>query len=66
MYTKEELIKKIKNLKKRHKQLGTMLDNADPKEVTTDQIEKWSSERDGIGAKIYSLESRLERGEYKT
>ena len=65
MYTRDEIEKKLKNSRKRTKQLGTFLDQATPTQVATFQVKRWNSERSGIMAKINSLESRLERGEYK-
>ena len=65
MYTRKEIEKKLKNLRKRTKQLETFLEQASPTQVATFQVERWNSERSGIIVKINSLESRLERGEYK-
>ncbi len=65
MYTRKEIEKKLKNLRKRTKQLETFLEQASPTQVATFQVERWNSERSGTIVKINSLENRLERGEYK-
>ncbi|KON33543.1 hypothetical protein AC477_01440 [miscellaneous Crenarchaeota group-1 archaeon SG8-32-1] len=65
MYTRKEIEKKLKNLRKRTKQLETFLEQASPTQVATFQVERWNSERSCTIVKINSLESRLERGEYK-
>jgi hypothetical protein len=65
LFTRKEIERKLKNLRKRTKQLNIFLEQASPTEFATFQVERWDSERSDIMVKINSLESRLERNEYK-